>query len=358
MYKALAILMLADLVVGHGHISNIVVNGVSYQGWDIGSFPYLSNPPVVAVWGTPNTGNGFISPYMKLMLCEPASYDSSDIIYHMDATNAKGHIVVAAGDKINLQWTTWPDTHHGPVITYLADCGASCETVDKTTLKFFKIDAVGLVDESTPPGTWADDQLIANGNSWMVEIPPKLAPGNYVLRNEIIALHSANNADGAQNYPQCFNLQVTGSGSDKPSGVLGTDLYSPTDPGILVNIYQSLASYTIPGPAPYTGAVSIAQATSAITASGTPITGSGAVPTTTTAGSGPSTTKTSTTTLVTKTTTTKVPTTTGSGSGSASTQTVYGQCGGLSWNGPTACAAKATCASYNPYYSQCVPSSN
>jgi cellulase len=144
--------------------------------------------------------------------------------------------VVAAGDKINLQWTAWPDTHHGPVIDYLASCGDSCETVDKTTLKFFKIDGVGLVDDTTVPGTWGDDQLIANNNSWLVEIPPTLAPGNYVLRHEIIALHSAGTEDGAQNYPQCFNLQVAGSGSDQPSGVLGTELYSPTDAGIIVNI--------------------------------------------------------------------------------------------------------------------------
>ncbi|EPS26325.1 putative cellulose monooxygenase [Penicillium oxalicum 114-2] len=355
MFKALATILLAELVAGHGHVSNIVVNGVSYQGWDIGSFPYLSNPPVVAAWGTPNTGNGFVT---------PSNFGSPDIICHQDAKNAKGHVVVAAGDKINLQWTTWPETHHGPVITYLADCGGSCETVDKTTLKFFKIDGVGLVDDSTPPGTWGDDQMIANGNSWMVEIPPKLAPGNYVLRHELIALHSAGSEDGAQNYPQCFNLQVTGSGSDKPSGVLGTELYRATDPGILVNIYQSLASYAIPGPAPYTGAVSIAQATSAITASGTPVTGSGAAPTTTAGGAGPglgqSSTTTSSTTLITKTTTTTAPRTTtssGSGSGSGGTQTVYGQCGGFSWSGPTACAAKATCTSYNPYYAQCVPTS-
>lgn len=58
-----------------------------------------------------------------------------------------------------------------------------------------------------------------------------------------IALHSAGTEGGAQNYPQCFNLQVTGSGSDVPAGVLGTKLYSPTDPGILVNIYTSLSTY-------------------------------------------------------------------------------------------------------------------
>jgi endoglucanase len=94
--------------------------------------------------------------------------------------------VVAAGDKVFLQWTDWPETHHGPVIDYLANCGpAGCETVDKTSLEFFKIDGVGLVDDTTVPGTWGDDQLIAQGSSWMVEIPPTIAPGYYVLRHEL-----------------------------------------------------------------------------------------------------------------------------------------------------------------------------
>lgn len=94
--------------------------------------------------------------------------------------------MVAAGDKVFLQWTDWPGTHHGPVIDYLANCGsAGCETVDKTSLEFFKIDGVGLVDDTTVPGTWGDDQLIAQGSSWMVEIPPTIVPGYYVLRHEL-----------------------------------------------------------------------------------------------------------------------------------------------------------------------------
>lgn len=281
--------------------------------------------------------------------------------------------MVAAGDKINLQWTTWPDSHHGPVIDYLANCGDSCETVDKTTLKFFKIDGVGLVDDTTVPGTWGDDQLIANNQSWMVEIPPTLAPGNYVLRHELIALHSAGTEGGAQNYPQCFNLQVTGSGSAQPSGILGTELYKATDAGILVNIYTSLSTYVVPGPTLISGAISITQATSAITASGTPVTGTGGAATTaatttasagqtsstTTVPSATSTTTSSATTLKTKVSTSSTPlvtsTTTTTAASGGSTQSVYGQCGGTGWSGATACNTQASCSSMNPWYSQCVP---
>ncbi|CAI7602293.1 unnamed protein product [Penicillium bialowiezense] len=380
MYTLLAPALFASLVAAHGHVTNIVINGVSFGGWDIGSYPYTDSPPTVVAWGTPNTANGFI---------EPDGYTTSDIICHNNATNAKGHAVVAAGDRVFLQWTDWPDSHHGPVIDYLASCGTSgCETVDKNKLEFFKIDGVGLVDDATVPGTWGDDQLIDQGSSWMVEIPSSIAPGYYVLRHELIALHSAGTEGGAQNYPQCFNLQVTGSGSDVPAGVLGTKLYSPTDPGILVNIYTSLSTYVVPGPTLYSGAVSITQTTSAITATGTPITGSGAAAAAATgSASGTVTSATSeasiesaaatsiseaTTTAAPATTAqpktlvtvsrkptsaiaTPVPTAVPTSAAAGGSQAVYQQCGGINWKGATACASPAACSSMNPYYSQCVP---
>ncbi|KAK3316215.1 glycosyl hydrolase family 61-domain-containing protein [Apodospora peruviana] len=282
----------AASVAAHGHVTNIVINGVSYQNYDPTSHPYMQNPPTVVGWTASNTDNGFVG---------PDSYSSGDIICHKSATNAGGHAVVQAGDKVFIQWDTWPESHKGPVVDYLASCGGSgCETVDKTSLEFFKIDEVGLVDGSSAPGTWGSDQLIANGNAWMVQIPANVAPGFYVLRHEIIALHSAGQQNGAQNYPQCFNLQVTGSGSATPAGVKGTALYTATDPGVLISIYTPLSSYQIPGPALISGAASIQQAKSAIATSASAITGSaGAAPT-----AAPATTTTSADAIQTPTTTT------------------------------------------------------
>jgi len=89
-------------------------------------------------------------------------------------------------------------------------------------------------------------------------IPSNLQAGHFVLRHEIIALHSAQGQNGAQNYPQCINVQVTGGGSARPcdSGAQcpkGTALYKNTAPGILINIYTTVSSYTIPGPAIWSG---------------------------------------------------------------------------------------------------------
>jgi hypothetical protein len=155
---------------------------------------------------------------------------------------------VRAGGTVELQWNSWPESHHGPVIDYLANCNGDCATVGKSALRFFKIGEAGLVDGSSGPGKWASDDLIANNASWSVTIPVSISPGNYVLRHEIIALHSAGHEQGAQNYPQCVNLEVTGDGIESPQGVAGTQLYKATDPGIRFDIYRSMDSYPIPGP--------------------------------------------------------------------------------------------------------------
>ncbi|KAJ6145499.1 endoglucanase [Penicillium chermesinum] len=237
----------AALVAGHGYVSGAVVDGTYYGGYLVNQYSYESNPPEVIAWSEDETDLGFV---------DGTGYSNANIICHKDAKPGALEASVKAGGEVELQWTDWPSSHHGPVITYLANCHGDCSSVDKTSLEFFKIAESGLINDDNVPGEWASDKLIANNNSATVTIPSSIASGNYVLRHEIIALHSANNLNGAQNYPQCINLKVTGGGSDSPSGVKGTALYKNTDPGISVNIYQSLSTYDIPGPALYTGAAS------------------------------------------------------------------------------------------------------
>ncbi|KAF4219826.1 hypothetical protein CNMCM8980_004762 [Aspergillus fumigatiaffinis] len=244
---AAVLLSSAALVAGHGYVSGAVVDGTYYTGYLVNQYPYMSSPPDSIGWSETATDLGFV---------DGSSYSSGDIICHKGAKNGAISAEIKAGGKVEFQWTEWPESHHGPVITYMANCNGDCASVDKTSLEFFKVDESGLISDSNVPGTWASDNLIANNNSWTVTVPSSIAAGNYVMRHEIIALHSAGNQNGAQNYPQCINLKVTGGGSDKPSGTLGTALYKNTDAGILVNIYQSLSSYDIPGPALYSGASS------------------------------------------------------------------------------------------------------
>ncbi|KAL4729699.1 hypothetical protein ACLX1H_004121 [Fusarium chlamydosporum] len=347
----LAITTLVAQIAAHGHVDRIITDGVAYRGTDPSQFP-------VAGWITAATDNGYV---------EPNSFSDPDIICHRAARNARGHITVLAGDKINLQWNTWPETHKGPVIDYLAKCPGKCQDADKTELEFFKISEEGLVDTSKDSGNWASDVLIANDNSWTVQIPSDLASGNYVLRHEIIALHGSGQKNGAQNYPQCFNIQVIEGGSLEPEGVLGTDLYKTDDPGILFNLYvpSKSLSYKIPGPTLVSGLPStVPQRTTTATA-----TSSATIP-----GSGTSSSSTSSSSFLTMITTSSRPsnsttsqatttsnektmdTTTTSKSSTSSTSlrpsepsddvvcgpihglAKYSQCGGKNYVGETICA--------------------
>jgi hypothetical protein len=85
----------------------------------------------------------------------------------------------------------------GPVLDYLAKVDDATKATAKD-LSFFKIDQAGFED-----GKWAATKLIANNNTWTVTVPESIASGQYVLRHEIIALHSAGQVNGAQNYPKC-----------------------------------------------------------------------------------------------------------------------------------------------------------
>ncbi|KAJ5652645.1 endoglucanase-4 precursor [Penicillium longicatenatum] len=249
----------AALVAGHGYVTSIDVDGTTYGGYLVDTYYYESDPPELIAWSTNATDDGYVA---------PTAYDTSNIVCHKGSAPGALSAPIAPGGSVTLTWNTWPDDHHGPVITYLANCNGSCTDVDKVDLAFFKIDAGGMINDTVIPGTWASDELIADSYSRTLTIPTDIAPGEYVLRHEIIALHGAEDLNGAQNYPQCINLNVTGSGTATPSGTLGEDLYKNTDPGIYVNIWATLSTYVIPGPILYT-AGSAAAATAAAASSAT-----------------------------------------------------------------------------------------
>lgn len=183
-----------------------------------------------------------------------------------------------------------------------------------------------------------------NNDQWSVRIPDNIAPGNYVLRHEILALHGASSPNGAQSYPQCINLEITGSGSSSPAGTAGTSLLSANDPGVLYNVWQAASSYPVPGGPIVAGGTSmIPQSVVRPTATGTVTPAGGSAPPPTTQGPGPS--PPAPTTI--RTTTTQAPSTGGAAH--------WGQCGGQNWSGPTSCVSGATCTVLNPHYSQCIP---
>ncbi|KAG8772595.1 hypothetical protein FRC15_002627 [Serendipita sp. 397] len=141
---------------------------------------------------------------------------------------------------------------------------SNAATADGST-GWFKIYQVSAV---TGGGTisWPTD----NATQFTFKIPSSISAGQYLLRVEHIALHSAASTNGAQFYiryfinplsdlvpyslSSCAQLNVTGGGSASPSTVKIPGVYSASDPGILINIYYPVpTSYKQPGPAVFTG---------------------------------------------------------------------------------------------------------
>ena len=139
----------------------------------------------------------------------------------------------------------------------IAPCNGDCSKVDKNTLRWTKIAEEGLISgPSNTKGFWAADKLRQNGGWNTAIIPSSIAPGNYVLRNEIIALHRAH-INEPEFYMQCGSVTVTGSGTDNLAGkgTLGTQLYSRNDKQLFgYSVHDDRgSSWKIPGPALYTG---------------------------------------------------------------------------------------------------------
>jgi cellulase len=187
--------------------------------------------------------------------------------------------------------------------------------------------------------------MMENAGWHYFTMPTCVAPGDYLMRVELLALHSASSAGGAQFYMevsnlpslsipnieivetdfrQCAQIKVTGTGTSKGSNFVSfPGAYQANDPGIVVSIYDSKgnpypSSYKIPGPAPL-----VCSASENGSGSGSD-SGSGTTPPVSEAPSG---------------------------SGAA----LYAQCGGTGWTGAKGCI-EGTCTPSGDYYSQCLPS--
>ncbi|KAF9522111.1 glycosyl hydrolase family 61-domain-containing protein [Crepidotus variabilis] len=228
-------LLAAGSVSAHGLLSVATINGKQYQGPKI--FGDNGPSPIRAVnspdpnYGTSNTA----------LTCGPGQTAGANVA---DAN---------PGDQVSFDWrgadgSNWPH-NTGPMLTYMASCGSTtCDKFDATQAKWFKINQVGRKDGQVE---WQQQDLF-NGGVDTVSIPKNIAPGNYLIRHEIIALHLATSKGKAEFYPACVQLNVGGSGTGKPTAselVSIPGAYSDDDPGIYdPDIYNTAAPYVFPGP--------------------------------------------------------------------------------------------------------------
>ncbi|KAH7326798.1 glycoside hydrolase, partial [Rhizoctonia solani] len=234
---AFTLLSVASSVLAHGNLQEIVVENppATFIPWLPFQDPYKN--PLPERVGRKIPDNGPVE-----------DVTSIDIQCNKGAVPAALIATAAAGSNVALNWTDWPTSHIGPVITYLAKAPSDITKWSPGTDKvWFKIDEAGLDN-----GKWAGtDVLLSQNGLWTVKIPQSLQPGQYLMRHEIIALHGAQNYPGAQFYPSCIQFEITGSGTALPNDsdlVSFPGAYSPTDPGVKYNPYVGATTYPIPGP--------------------------------------------------------------------------------------------------------------
>uniref|UniRef100_A0A8H7Y7J9 lytic cellulose monooxygenase (C4-dehydrogenating) n=1 Tax=Psilocybe cubensis TaxID=181762 RepID=A0A8H7Y7J9_PSICU len=247
--KIIVLCSLVHLIAGHGFVHSVVANGQIYPGWNPFVDPYAITPPRIV---RKVLNDGYVS-----------GNDSDLACHHGGDVGTTALANAPSGSQVTFQWEYWPADHQGPVSTYMTSCNGDCSLFSANTARWFKIDADGY-DPSNKQ--WAAAKLIANNFSWVSTIPAGLAPGQYLMRNEMyftcgglidllikalsfsIALHSSE----PQFYPSCSQLEITGSGTNTPSDsqlVTVQALYaSVTFP----NIYADSVSFTVPGPPPVT----------------------------------------------------------------------------------------------------------
>ncbi|KIJ69899.1 lytic polysaccharide monooxygenase [Hydnomerulius pinastri MD-312] len=180
---------------------------------------------------------------------------STDLTCNVNGLSGSGvsTVSIPAGTNITFEWhqhaqRTGEDAissgHKGPVLVYIAKAPSTAASFNGQGTVWTKIYQSGLLNPSTQQ--WATDVH-------SVVIPASLPAGEYLLRAEIIALHVASSYPGAQFYIGCAQVKITGGGSASPPTIALPGAYHPTDPGITINIYNNLQSYTPPGGAVWSG---------------------------------------------------------------------------------------------------------
>jgi len=229
---AIAIASAITGVQGHGFVTHGEFGGKTYPGWNPDTDPY-AEPAVTRIFRKiPNDG--------------PVTYNSPDLGCNVGGKTGAALVAkAAAGSQVTITMNRWPDDHKGPVIQYMASCNGDCTKFDATQAQWFKI-----YEDGYDGNVWASDKLIQNGLSVTSTIPADLAPGQYLFRHEMIALHSAG---APQNYPSCAQLEITGSGTQKATGkelVSMPGVYDNSDI-LTVNIWSDgfkSTGFTLPSP--------------------------------------------------------------------------------------------------------------
>ncbi|QRV78851.1 glycoside hydrolase family 61 protein [Ceratobasidium sp. AG-Ba] len=262
-FNAVIALAAVASVSAHGFVSSVTVGGKTFSG----PFPF--------------SNKNAASPIRKITTTFPIT-SATDGNMNCGIGAAKAALVADAkpGDKVTLNWKSGQNKNWGhslgPIMTYLAQvpAGQTADKFDTKNAKFFKIAQTG---QTGGAGTGWVQAGIKDGKSYSLNLPTNLPAGDYIMRHELIALHFAQKKDGAQFYPSCVQLRVSG-GSSAPKAVAGAQTvsfpggYTPNDKSLFVpDLFKKTFTYSFPGPALFksTGTAAISSSNSGSTGNST-----------------------------------------------------------------------------------------
>ncbi|KAF8330766.1 glycosyl hydrolase family 61-domain-containing protein [Cantharellus anzutake] len=222
------------LVSAHGFTQNVTIAGKVWYGWDPFNDPY-QNPLPQGIVRKPRDDGPIQDINDPALACNVYGIQPADLV--ADAN---------AGDLVTFQMNRWPSDHLGPLTGWMANCGGDCKSFDPTKGNvWFKVSEDGLTN-----GQWASSKLISQGDKWSITIPPTIKAGQYLMRFELLALHSAGQP---QFYPFCAQLDIKGTGSSVPGpGDLTSipGVYNNAGQAIYGDIWNNPTSWPIAGPRP------------------------------------------------------------------------------------------------------------
>ncbi|KAF2271047.1 hypothetical protein CC78DRAFT_563615 [Lojkania enalia] len=205
--------------------------------------------------------------------------NSNDIRCNVGGTRGvSGKCAVAAGGTVTVEMHQQPGdrscrneaiggAHYGPVMVYMSKV-SDASTADGST-GWFKVFEDGWAPANKGAADndyWGVKDMNSCCGKVDVKIPSDLQAGDYLLRAEVIALHTASQTNGAQFYMSCYQLTVSGGGSNSPATVKFPGAYKAADPGIKVNIHATVSQYVVPGPAVVSGGTTKVPGTGAVCA--------------------------------------------------------------------------------------------
>ncbi|KAF2751570.1 lytic polysaccharide monooxygenase [Sporormia fimetaria CBS 119925] len=236
-------------VYAHGGALNYTVGDTWYAGYD----PF-------------GPSNQDTAPYIvqrKWITNEPIfETTNASLACNFPGNPASASIPITAGSNITAIYYSWVHTV-GPMIAWMTSCNGACSTFDTTNAtnaSWFKIGEKGLQGGNILEGNWFQKTFSrwdGTPSLWTETIPESLKPGEYLIRHEIISLHSANRP---QFYPECAHLRVEGDGERYPDEkhlVKIPGVWSMDQPEINIDVYDPdtamKTEYKIPGPPVWSG---------------------------------------------------------------------------------------------------------